>query len=62
MLAQGVRVNGLMSMVIRVVDKLIRYETTIERQLYRAMHQLERLQRRKVGEAVPPPVSVEPSH
>ena len=42
-----------------VVDKLIRYETTIERQLYRAMHQLERIQRRKAGEAVPSPVSVE---
>ncbi|MBI4481220.1 MAG: hypothetical protein HY651_14490 [Acidobacteria bacterium] len=42
-----------------VVEKILRYETTIERQLYRALHQLERIQRRRRGEAVPPPVSVE---
>ena len=42
-----------------VLDKILRYETTIERQLYRALHQLERIQRRSRGEEVPPPVSVE---
>ena len=31
----------------------------MERQLYRALRQLERIQRRKQGEPVPPPVSVE---
>lgn len=40
-------------------DKILRYETTIERQLYRAMNQLERLQRQRRGEVVPPPISVE---
>jgi hypothetical protein len=39
-----------------VLDKIMRYETKLERQLYRAMNQLERLQRRRLGEAVPPPV------
>ncbi len=43
------------------VDKILRYETTIERQLYRAMTQLERLQRMRSGESVPMPISVEVS-
>jgi len=42
--------------------KIQRYETTLERQLSRAMDQLERLQRRRQGEDVPPPVSMEVSH
>ena len=41
------------------VDKLIRYETAIERQLYRALNQLERLQRQRAGDSVPPPISVD---
>ena len=41
------------------LDKILRYETTLERQMYRAMHQLERLQRLRQGEAVPPPLSME---
>ena len=45
-----------------VLDKILRYETTLERQLHRAMNQLERLQRRRNGEAVPPPISMEVSH
>ena len=44
------------------LDKILRYETTLERQLYRAMDQLERLQRRRQGEDVPPPVNMEVSH
>ena len=39
------------------LDKILRYETTLERQLYRAMNQLERLQRRRQGESVPVPFS-----
>ena len=42
-----------------IVDKILRYETTIERQLYRAMNQLERFQRQRKGETVPPPISVD---
>ena len=41
------------------MDKILRYETTIERQLYRAMNQLERLQRQRKGETLPPPITVE---
>lgn len=41
-----------------VLEKILRYETALERQLFRAMNQLERLQRRRLGEAVPPPLSM----
>ena len=41
------------------LDKILRYETTLERQMYRAMHQLERLQRLRNGETVPPPMMME---
>lgn len=39
-------------------DRLLRYETAAERNLGRALDRLERLQRRRNGEALPPPVSV----
>ena len=39
-------------------DKMLRYEAHVDRQLYRAMDQLERLQRRRKGENVPPPLNV----
>jgi len=42
-----------------VLDKILRYEGALERQLYRAMNQLERLQRRREGEDVPPPVTMQ---
>ena len=44
-----------------VLDKILRYETTLERQLYRALNQLERLQRRRNGEEVPPPITMDVS-
>jgi hypothetical protein len=44
-----------------VLDKILRYEATVERQLYRAMNQLERLQRRRNGEEVPPPITMDVS-
>jgi len=46
---------------IEVLDKILRYETALERQLFRAMNQLERLQRRRLGESVPPPLTMEVS-
>ena len=42
-----------------VLEKILRYEGALERQLYRAMNQLERLQRRREGEDVPPPVTMQ---
>jgi hypothetical protein len=40
----------------------LRYEAALERQFYQALNQLERLQRRRQGETVPAPVSVELAH
>jgi hypothetical protein len=42
----------------REVDKIIRYGSAFEKQLGRAYDRLERLQRRRSGERIPPPVSV----
>jgi hypothetical protein len=39
-------------------DKLLRYEAHLNRQLYRAMDQLERLQRQRRGEKEPPPLNI----
>ena len=39
-------------------DKLLRYEAHLDRQLYRAMDELDRLQRQRRGEKVPPPLNI----
>jgi hypothetical protein len=44
-----------------VLEKIMRYETALQRQLYRALAQLERLQRMRQGEAVAAPMMVEVS-
>jgi hypothetical protein len=41
------------------LDKILRYETTLKRQMDRAMHQLERLQRMRKGEEVPVPLTMD---
>ena len=40
-------------------DRMGRYANTIRRQLPAAMNELERLQRRRLGEAVPAPITVD---
>jgi hypothetical protein len=40
-------------------EKVNRYETAIERSLYKTLHELERLQERRWGGVVPPPVAVD---
>ncbi len=40
-------------------EVLMRYETNIERNIERTLNQLERLQRIRLGQPVPPPVKVE---
>lgn len=42
-----------------VFDRLLRYETSIERKFDRTLSQLERLQRMRFGHPVPPPVKLE---
>jgi hypothetical protein len=44
-----------------VLEKIVRYETKLRRQLYCALAQLERVQRMRRGEAVPAPLTVEVS-
>ena len=39
--------------------KLIRYEASIERGIYKALHELQRLQAMRKGEKVPPPIAVD---
>ena len=41
------------------LDRLLRYEGSIERQFYKALNQLERLQRLRAGDDVPAPVEVD---
>ena len=45
-----------------VLDKILRYETTTSRQQYKAMAELERLQRMRRGEPVLPAINVEISN
>ncbi len=40
------------------LNRLLRAESAAERSLTRAIDRLERLQRRRLGESVPPPISV----
>ena len=44
-----------------VLEKIVRYESALQRQLCRSMNQLERLQRRRLGETVPPPIVMDVS-
>ena len=41
----------------QAIERILRYEPMLQRELYRAMDQLERLQRRRLGELVPPPAN-----
>jgi hypothetical protein len=43
----------------RDLDRLLKYEGSIERQFYKAIDQLERLQRLRAGDHVPAPVNVD---
>src|SRR5207247_2979349 len=42
-----------------VLAKLSRYETPLKRAFYRALHELQRLQAVRAGQAVSPPVAVD---
>jgi hypothetical protein len=42
-----------------ILHKILRCETKLERQMYRAMNQLERIQRMRQGGVVPPPLNLE---
>jgi hypothetical protein len=40
------------------LDRLLRYETTLDRAIERVLNQLERLQRMRRGQPVPPPINL----
>jgi len=40
-------------------DRFFRYETMLERGIYKALHELERIQARRNGEKVPPPIALD---
>jgi hypothetical protein len=40
------------------LDRLLRYETTLERAIDRTLNQLERYQRMRLGQPVPPPINL----
>jgi len=44
---------------METLERILRYETRLERQLYRAMAHLERVQCMRRGVAIPPPLKVE---
>ena len=44
------------------IERIFKYQTTINRQLFQAMNQLERLQRLRKGENVPAPLTLQVSH
>ena len=43
----------------RQLDQLLKYEGSIDRQFYKAVNELERLQRLRKGDAVPPPIDID---
>lgn len=45
-------------LITLVPTKFLRYEAHLHRQLCRAIDQLERLQRQRQGETVPPPLNI----
>jgi hypothetical protein len=40
-------------------DRFFRYETMLERSIYKALHELERIQAKRNGEKVPPPIALD---
>ncbi len=42
-----------------VLEKIPRHQTALKRQLFHAMNQLERLQRRRLGENIPAPLTMD---
>lgn len=58
---EAARQSGEVLPSLAGLDKILRYEATVERQLYRAMNQLERLQRRRNWEQVPPLLAMDVS-
>lgn len=57
----AIRRSAAMLPAEEVIEKIVRYESALQRQLYRSMNQLERLQRRRLGENISPPAVMDVS-
>ena len=49
------KLGYIFEMAMVGIDKVTRHETTYERAMYKALHELERLQKTRAGEYVPAP-------
>ncbi len=54
-------INASLVLPQAVLDRVLRYEASLDRSFDRTLNQLERLQRMRLGYALPPSVRVEPS-
>ena len=50
------------SLIVGALQHLVRYESALERSLQRALHDLQRIQARRRGEAVMAPIAVQVMH
>ncbi len=50
------KLGHIYEMAMTAIDKVTRHEATYERSMYKALHELERLQKSRAGEYVPAPV------
>lgn len=58
--AQQSERSSILGMVSsHLMDRIMRYETTIERGIFKSLHELERIQAKKKGEAVNSPIAID---
>ncbi len=53
--AKDSKLGHIYENAMTAIDKVTRHETTYERSMYKALHELERLQKARAGEYVPAP-------
>lgn len=58
---EAVELAGAYPFMTEAISRIVRYQTAINRQLFQAMNQLERLQRLRKGDHVPAPLNVQVS-
>ena len=42
-----------------ILEKIVRYESALERSIFRSLHELQRLQALRLGKTVPPPIAID---
>lgn len=56
---EGYKTKLDVSVIRSLEHTILRYETTIERSMYKALHELQRLQAARLGQKVPAPLAVD---